>query len=90
MLQSTVLKMASANAFVQSPSMKVLETFIKDMLMQIAPAQELQLEVKRTWKHELQRFIVEQLVDKDLLQDSCLEVYKPLPMEYSGEFEIRR
>ena len=36
--------MASAKEFVQSPSMEVLETFKKDMLMQIA--QELQLEVK--------------------------------------------
>ena len=44
--------MASAKEFVQSPSMKVLETFKKDMLMQIA--QELQLQVKRsTRKHEL-------------------------------------
>ena len=53
--------------------MEVLETFKKDMLMQIA--QELQLEVKRsTGKHELKRFIVEQLVDEDILPDSCLEV----------------
>ena len=81
--------MASAKEFVQSPSMEVLETFKKDMLMQIA--QELQLEVKRsTRKHELKRFIVEQLVDEDVLPDSCLEVYKPLPMESSGQFEIRR
>ena len=50
--------MASAKEFVQSPSMDVLETFKKDMLMQIA--QELQLEVKRsTRKHELKRLIVE-------------------------------
>ena len=56
--------MASAKEFVQSPSMEVLETFKKDMLMQIA--QELQLEVKRsTHKHELKRLIVEQLVDED-------------------------
>ena len=43
--------MASAKElFVQSPSMEVLETFRKDILMQIA--QELQLEVKRpTCKH---------------------------------------
>ena len=68
---------------------KVLETFKKDMLMQIA--QELQLEVKRsTRKHELKRLIVEQLVDEDVLPDSCLEVYKPLPMEPSGQYEIRR
>ena len=54
--------MASAKEFVQSPSMEVLETFKKDMLMQIA--QELQLEVKRsTRKHELKRLIVEQLVE---------------------------
>ena len=81
--------MASAKEFVQSPSMEVLETFKKDMLMQIA--QELQLEVKRsTRKHELKRLIVEQLVDEDVLPDSCLEVYKPLPMESSGQYEIRR
>ena len=81
--------MASAKEFVQSPSMKVLETFKKDVLMQIA--QELQLEVKRsTRKHELKRLIVEQLVDEDVLPDSCLEVYKPLPMEPSGQYEIRR
>ena len=44
--------MASVKEFVQSPSTEVLETFKKDMLMQIA--QELQLEVKRTTcKHEL-------------------------------------
>ena len=79
--------MASAKEFVQSPSMEVLETFKKDMLVQIA--QELQLEVKRQ-KHELKRLIVEQLVDEDVLPDSCLEVYKPLPMESSGQFEIRR
>ena len=59
------------------------------MLMQIA--QELQLEVKRsTRKHELKRLIVEQLVDEDVLPDSCLEVYKLLPMEPSGQYEIRR
>ena len=81
--------MASAKEFVQSPSMEVLETFKKDMLVQIA--QELQLEVKRsTRKHELKRLIVEQLVDEDVLPDSCLEVYKRLPMESSGQFEIRR
>ena len=69
--------------------MEVLETFKKDMLMQIA--QELQLEVKRsTHKHELKRLIVEQLVDEDVLPDSCLEVYKLLPMEPSGQYEIRR
>ena len=80
--------MASAKEIVQSPSMEVLETFKKDMLMQIA--QELQLEVKRsTCKHELKRLIVEQIVE-DVLPDSCLEVYKPLPMESSGQFEIRR
>ena len=81
--------MASAKEFVQSPSMEVLEIFKKDMLMQIA--QELQLQVKRsTRKHELKRLIVEQLVDEDVLPDSCLEVYKPLPMEPSGQYEIRR
>ena len=59
------------------------------MLMQIS--QELQLEVKRsTRKHELKRLIVEQLVDEDVLPDSCLEVYKPVPMEPSGQYEIRR
>ena len=69
--------------------MVVLETFNKDMLIQVA--QELQLEVKRsTRKHELKRFIVEQLVDEDVLPDSCLEVYKPLPMESSGQLKIRR
>ena len=68
---------ASAKEFVQSPSMEVLETFKKDMLMQIA--QELQLEVKRsTRKHELKRLIVEQLVDE------------ALPMELSGQFKIRQ
>ena len=81
--------MTSAKEFVQSPSIEVLETFKKDMLMQIA--QELQLEVKRsTRKHELKRLIVEQLVDEDVLPDSCLEVYKPLPMEPSGQYEIRQ
>ena len=81
--------MASAKELVQSPSMKVLETFIKDTLMQVA--QELQLEVKRlTHKHELKRLIVEQLADEDVLPDSCLEVYKPLPIDPSGQYEIRR
>ena len=81
--------MASAKEFVQSPSMEVLDTFKRDMLMQ--RAQELQLEVKRsTRKHELKRLIVEQLVDEDVLPDSCLKVYKPLPMEPSGQYEIRR
>ena len=80
--------MASAKEFVQSPFMEFLETFKKDMLMQIA--QELQLEVKRTTlKHELKRLIAEQLIDEDILRDSCLEVYKPLPMESSRQFEIR-
>ena len=52
---------------------------MKDMLMQIA--QELQLEVKRsTCEHEIKRFFVEELVDEDVLPDSCLELYKPLPM----------
>ena len=59
------------------------------MLVQIA--QELQLDVKRsTRKHELKRLIVEQLVDEDVLPDSCLEVYKPLPVDPSGKYEIRR
>ena len=59
------------------------------MLKQIA--QELQLHVKRsTRKHELERLIVEQLVDEDLLPDSCSEVYKPLPMKPSGQYDIRR
>ena len=40
-------------------------------------------------KHELKRLIVEQLVDEDVLPDSCLEVYKPLPMDPSGQYEIR-
>ena len=81
--------MTSAKEFVQSPSMEVLETFKKDMLMQIA--QELQLEVKRsTHKHELKRLIVEQLIDEDVLPDNCLEVYKILPMEPSGQLEMRR
>ena len=87
MLQSTVLKMASAKEFVQSPSMEVLETFKKDMLVQIA--QELQVK-RSTCKHELKRLIVEQLVDGDVLPDSCLEVYKPLPMDPSRQYEIRR
>ena len=81
--------MASAKEFVQLPSMEVLETFKKDMLMQIA--QGLQLEVKRsTCKYELKRLIVEQLVDEDVLPDICLEVYRPLPMEPSGQLKIRR
>ena len=59
------------------------------MLMQVA--QELQLEVKRsTREHELKRLIVEQLVDEVVLPDSYLEVYKPLPMEPSGQFDLRR
>ena len=41
--------------------------------MQIA--QDLQLVVKRsTYKHELKRLIFEELVDKDLFHDSCLEI----------------
>ena len=39
--------MASAKEFVQSPSMEVLETFKKDVLMQIA--QELKLVVACRW-----------------------------------------
>ena len=39
-----MFKLASATEFVQSPSMEVLETCKKDMLMQIS--QGLQLEVK--------------------------------------------
>ena len=38
----------------------------------------------------MKRLIVEQLVDEDVLPDNCLEVYKPLPMEPSGQFELRR
>ena len=69
--------------------MEVLETFKKYMLMQIA--KELHLEVKRsTHKHELKRIIVEQLVGEDVPPDCCLEVYRPLPMKSSGQFEIRR
>ena len=65
--------MGSAKEFIQSLTMEVLETFLKDMLMQIG--QELQLEVKgSTRRHELKRLIVEQLVDEDILPDSCLEV----------------
>ena len=68
--------MASAKEFVQPPSLEVLETFKKDMLMQISL--ELQSEVKRsTCKHELKRLIFQQLVDEDILHDSCLELYKP-------------
>ena len=81
--------MASPKEFVQSPSMEVLETFKKDMLMQIA--QELYLEVQRsTRKHELKKLIVEKLVEEDGLPDGSLEVYKPLPMESSGQLEIRQ
>ena len=81
--------MASAKEFIQSPSIEVLETFKKDMFMQVA--QELQLEVKRkTHKCKLKRLIVKQLVDEDILPDSCLEVYKPLPMDPSGQYEIKR
>ena len=59
------------------------------MLMQIA--QKVQLELKRsTPKHELKRLIVEQVADKDLSPVTCIEVYKPLPMEPSGRFVIRR
>ena len=66
-----MFKIASAKEFVQSPFMEVLETFRKDILMQIA--QELQLEVKRsTRKHVLKWLIVEQIVDEDVLPDSCL------------------
>ena len=36
----------------------------------------------------LKRLIVDQLVD-DILPENCLEVYKPLPMEPSGQYEIR-
>ena len=43
-----------------------------------------------TGKHELKRLFVEQLVDEDILPNSCLEVYKPLPMEPSGQFELRQ
>ena len=43
------------------------------MLMQIP--QEYQLEVKRTTrKHEIKRLNVEQLVEGNVLPDSCLEV----------------
>ena len=81
--------MASAREFVQSPSIEALETFKKDMLLNIA--KELQLEVKRsTLKHELKRLIVEQLVDEDLLPESCLDVYKLVSMEPSGQIEIKR
>ena len=80
--------MASAKEFVQSPSIEGLENFKKNMLLNIA--RELQLEVKRsTLKHELKRLIVEQLVE-DLLPESCLDVYKPVSMESSGQVEIRR
>ena len=81
--------MASAKEFVQSLSMEVRETLKKDTLMQVA--QELQLEVKRTTcKYALKRLIVSQLVDEDVLPDSFLEVYKPLPMDPSGQYEIRQ
>ena len=80
--------MASAKEFVLSPSTKVLQTFKKHTLLHIA--QELQLEVKRsTCKHKLKRLTVEQLVDYEVLPDSCLEVYKPLPMDPLRHFEIR-
>ena len=29
------------------------------------------------------------LVDEDVLPDSCLEVYTPLPIDPSGKYEIR-
>ena len=68
--------MVSAREFVQSPYKEVLETFKKDMQI----AEKLQLEVKRaTRKQKLKRLIVQLLVDEDVLHDSCLEVYKPLP-----------
>ena len=68
-----MLKIASAKEFVQSQSMVVLETFKNDMLMQIT--QELQLEVKRrARKHELKRRIVKQLVEEDVLADSCMSL----------------
>ena len=45
---------------------------------------------RSTCKHELKRLIVEQLVDEDVLPESCLEVYNPLPMDPSWQYEIRR
>ena len=42
---------------------------------------------RSTRKHKL---IVEELVDEDVLPNSCLEVYKSLPTEPSGQLEIRR
>ena len=45
---------------------------------------------RTTRKHELKRLIVEQLVDGDLLYESCLEVCKPVPVEPSEQFEMRR
>ena len=58
----------------------------------MASAKEfIQLEVKRkTHKCKLKRLIVKQVVDEDILPDSCLEVYKPLPMDPSGQYEIKR
>ena len=59
------------------------------MLMKIA--QELELGVKRsTRKYEFKRLIVEQLVDEDVLPDSCLQVYKSLKRDPSGQYEIRQ
>ena len=54
---STVFKMARAKNFLKSPSIDILETLQKDMLMQIAL--ELELEVKRsTFNNELTKIIL--------------------------------
>ena len=88
-MQSTVVKMINAKDFVQKPPFEVSETFKKHLLMQIE--RELQLEVKRSTCHyEFKGLIVEQLVDKGLLPDSCSDVYTHLPIEPSGKFEIRQ
>ena len=62
--------MASAKEFVQSPSGNFKKGYANS--------------TRTTRKHELQRLMVEQLVDEDVLPDICLEVYKPLPMALLG------
>ena len=78
-----------AKEFIQLPSIEVLEKFKKTELLEVA--NELELEVKRSMrKHNLKRIIVDQLVDDDMLSPDCLELYKPLPMDSSGQAELKR
>ena len=41
-------------------------------------------------KHKHKTIIVNQLVDEDVLPDTCVDMNKPLPVEPSGHFEIMR